>query len=334
METDQLKTCPLKPNGLSESPTKILSVGEDLCFARGKKGLSIENVSHALRIPVVYLSALEADDFARIPGSTYVKGYLRAYGRLLGLASDKLIQKYEQAQSAQLCSQEHSETVLKTVKINSQVMYHKKRPSPLLSLGALALAAVLFFSYFYWQSGDYAGASPPGIQKFSIESANGDLIVEDLSYLESMKVSFVEAQSNTQQPSIDVSQAVTLPQSVDTVLSENAVKQAVVSSGALNAELTAHEDGGFLSDSLSQIVDSITLQAKEQCWVKVTDSKGGTLHVALMEAGESKSLSGSGPFQLVLGNAKGIRVQFNGEEVDLEAYQHKQSRVAVLKLGS
>lgn len=334
MQTDQLKTCHLKVSGLSEAHTKRSSVGEDLRFVREEKGLSIESVSHVLRIPVVYLSALEADDFVQIPGSTYVKGYLRAYGRYLGIASDQLILKYAQSQAAQHSSQESSAVVSKPLSSNPPLMYHKKSTSPRLSLSLLMIGTVLFFSYSYWESADNAGLSPLSLQKVSVESANGELIIEDLSQAETVQVTSFGVQTKPEFSSADAAKAVSPVQNERLVSPEHLAAPVAANSEVQAVAPTGQEEDSFLSDSLSQLVDSITLQAQEPCWVKVTDSKGGTLHVALMEAGESKSLSGSGPFQLVLGNAKGIRVQFNGEEVDLEAYQHKQSRVAVLKLGS
>ena len=54
----------------------------------------------------------------------------------------------------------------------------------------------------------------------------------------------------------------------------------------------------------------------------------------MMSPGETLNLSGIAPFKVVLGNSHGVTLNYNGEPVDLNSYQQKTSRVAVLKLGS
>lgn len=335
MERDQLNTDHLKSRSASALQNKQASLGEVLRATREKKHLSIEDVSCTLRIPVPYLLALESEDYTRLPGSTYIKGYLRAYARLLGISSDEVIEKYQAAQADQPCSDLSFNPVLKRVEIHSPLLSSKQGSVPLAPVVVLVMSVVLVFSYFYWQSGDSTAVGQLDLQKVSVESANGDLIVEDLSpVVASAKTSAVDAaQQIKYSPHTDEDKQLALYENEDAP-TEQPAEHVSVSGEKIKEEHSISENGSFLSDSFSQIVDSITLQAQEPCWVKVTDSKGGTLHVALMGPGESKSLSGNGPFQLVLGNAKGIKVQFNGEEVDLGAYQHKQSRVAVLRLGS
>lgn len=62
--------------------------------ARIRKGLSIRDVEDATKIRVKYLEALEQDDFEVIPGSTYVKAFLRTYATYLKLDADELVDDY------------------------------------------------------------------------------------------------------------------------------------------------------------------------------------------------------------------------------------------------
>lgn len=45
--------------------------------ARVAGGLSLDELAAKTRIPLRYLAALEADDYARLPEPVYVRGYLR-----------------------------------------------------------------------------------------------------------------------------------------------------------------------------------------------------------------------------------------------------------------
>jgi len=68
--------------------------GELLSTARKKKRRRYKKLSDELGIPEKYLEALENNDFDEMAGPTYVKGYLRAYAKKLGLDSDLVINAF------------------------------------------------------------------------------------------------------------------------------------------------------------------------------------------------------------------------------------------------
>lgn len=61
------------------------SVGETLAKARLRCAMSIEDVAAATRVPVRYLTAIEAERFDLIPGLVYIKGFVKAFARAVGL---------------------------------------------------------------------------------------------------------------------------------------------------------------------------------------------------------------------------------------------------------
>ncbi|MDQ7819568.1 MAG: DUF4115 domain-containing protein [Armatimonadota bacterium] len=73
------------------SPRKPLGIGERLRAAREARGLSLAAASAQTRIRAGYLQALEEEQFDRLPGRAYARGYLRAYARALGLDPDDLL---------------------------------------------------------------------------------------------------------------------------------------------------------------------------------------------------------------------------------------------------
>ncbi|MEO6041933.1 MAG: RodZ domain-containing protein [Croceibacterium sp.] len=60
-------------------------IGEQLRAAREGRGLTIEQVAAETRIPQRQLVAIEAGDFAALPGRTYAIGFARTYARVVGL---------------------------------------------------------------------------------------------------------------------------------------------------------------------------------------------------------------------------------------------------------
>jgi hypothetical protein len=68
--------------------------GEFLRKVRESKGITLEQVAAQSRISLRFLEAIEADDHARLPATTFVRGYLREVARILGLDVDVVTQGY------------------------------------------------------------------------------------------------------------------------------------------------------------------------------------------------------------------------------------------------
>ena len=69
-------------------------IGLTLKDARLSQGWSVKEISEKLRISVDFLSKLEAGAFHELPAPAYVTGFLRSYGRCVGLAPDPLVARY------------------------------------------------------------------------------------------------------------------------------------------------------------------------------------------------------------------------------------------------
>lgn len=76
------------------------SIGTFLRRERELRGIALDEVADATRIPVRQLERIEDDRFAELPGEVFIKGYLRAYARSLGLSSDEVVARYGNARRA------------------------------------------------------------------------------------------------------------------------------------------------------------------------------------------------------------------------------------------
>lgn len=61
------------------------TVGQILKQARVKKNLKVGQVAKATKIRLVYLQALEEDDFQKLPSITSARGFIKNYSQFLGL---------------------------------------------------------------------------------------------------------------------------------------------------------------------------------------------------------------------------------------------------------
>jgi len=79
-----------------EEQGQTLGVGERLRQAREAMGRSPGDMAEELRLTEEQVHALEAEDYRRLPGEAYVRGYLRNYGAALGLPPEEIMAAYEQ----------------------------------------------------------------------------------------------------------------------------------------------------------------------------------------------------------------------------------------------
>lgn len=65
--------------------------GERLRAAREAKGMSVQDVASATRIPKRHLETIEDGDFAVLPGRTYAIGFSRSYAKAVGLNDEEIV---------------------------------------------------------------------------------------------------------------------------------------------------------------------------------------------------------------------------------------------------
>lgn len=74
-----------------------LAIGARLRHERELRGLSLEEVARATRIPLASLERVEADRFDDLPGEVFVRGFLRSYARAIGVEPDEILALYGSA---------------------------------------------------------------------------------------------------------------------------------------------------------------------------------------------------------------------------------------------
>jgi cytoskeletal protein RodZ len=74
--------------------TTQLSQSPGLADQRKAKGVSLWSIEFSTKINPRFLEAIEAEDFAKLPGGVYTLNYLRQYARVVGLDEADLLQRY------------------------------------------------------------------------------------------------------------------------------------------------------------------------------------------------------------------------------------------------
>ncbi len=70
-------------------------IGSTLREARMRAGIDIAEVESRTKIRAKYLRALENEEWSLLPGTTFVKSFLRTYAEMLGLDAKLLVEEYK-----------------------------------------------------------------------------------------------------------------------------------------------------------------------------------------------------------------------------------------------
>ena len=81
----------------AETTPEQAPIGAELRRARESRQLSVNEVANALKISVRQVEALEADQWERLPGRTFVRGFVRNYARYLHLDGEAMQELCAQA---------------------------------------------------------------------------------------------------------------------------------------------------------------------------------------------------------------------------------------------
>lgn len=279
--------------------------GAVLRAEREALGVTVREVSETLNLSISVIEAIEADDYPRLPGPVFARGYVRAYARLLELDPEPLVAQYPRPPDPVPLSRTRPEAPV----------WEWIRRRPELVLGGAAAALVLLLvllALWLWPEGDQA-ENPGGAAAAAAleEDWAGDPLAGEA--------------------------AGTAPTPWQVAAPESAAQAAprLASDGALDGFAEPFRVPAPDSGSVRRITergdDRLEFTFTEDCWVEVRSATGAPLYSDLSRGGTELVLVGEGPFRILLGYAPGVELTFNGEPLPLAP--HTRDNVANLVLG-
>jgi Helix-turn-helix domain len=130
----------------------VFEIGNSLREARVRQRLEHRDVELGTKIRARYIRALEEEEFATLPGDTYIRGFLRTYADYLGLDGQIYVDEY----SSRYAADGRDERPPDRARRRRRDRGVERRAVLLALLGIAVLAALVIVA---WKFG---GASPPG----------------------------------------------------------------------------------------------------------------------------------------------------------------------------
>lgn len=85
-------------------------LGDLLRQTREQKNLSLDDVEKGTNIRKLYIKAIEDGNYDKLPGEVFLKGFIKTYGKFLGLDGQKLIEQYKAEKNPPISSEAKTDT--------------------------------------------------------------------------------------------------------------------------------------------------------------------------------------------------------------------------------
>jgi cytoskeleton protein RodZ len=262
--------------------------------ARQAQNLSTADVARRLKLSVWQVEALESGEYHQLPGPVFVRGFIRNYARLLGLEPEELVH----AVSGHLPQPGPRPASPPSRDIPFPGAANRRWPR-YAAAAAVIVALLAVYEFFFSDrtdtvatQADRVAALPPSQEPRPADPANGSRGAE------------------AKQPAAAAapSPRIAAP-----------APAAVAASAQPPRERVPHPEDR-----------EVRFVFDEESWVEVRDRNDQTLFAQLNRAGTTRRVSGLPPLSIVVGNAQGVRMTYDGRAIDLA--RHTKIDVARLKL--
>jgi len=312
------------------SGTTSLSPGQQLARAREAAGLAREELATRLCMTTSKLELLEQDEYERLAGATYVRGYIRNVCKELKLDAASILEVFD--------SQRPPEPEQPALPPRGPVVGgSRSQASGGIGFAPVALLALVAAGGGYWWfQGDTAlpvltrSSQPepviqqpePVLQPEQSVPAQTPQLSEQIAVTDGAEL----APAEVTQEDVEVEQVADTvePEAAPVLTAEEPVapEESIVEAPSTGSG----EVAAVAQTPVSGPEAAVALAFAEEAWVEVTDANGDKLLSKLQPAGSRVELTGEAPFQLMLGNAAATTVSYRGEVVDSSPLGNRRTR--------
>ncbi|CNI88136.1 MULTISPECIES: cytoskeleton protein RodZ [Yersinia] len=330
----------------SQDQTVPETTGVRLRQAREALGLTQQMVAERLCLKVSTIRDIEEDKAQANLASTFHRGYIRSYAKLVHLPEDELLPmlaKQAPIRAAKVAPMQSFSLGKK----------HKKRDGWLMSFTWLIVLVVLGLTGAWWwqnhqaQQAEIATMADQSSAQLSQNGGQSVPLADDNSDSAASSTDVPVVNNPPSTPTANGTAPVT--NSAAPVDAANNPTDTTASQGTTPAESvvvspsqaplpevsTAQPplptaDAGV--NGAASSVGSLVMNFTADCWLQVVDASGKTLFSGIQKGGATLNLSGKSPYKLTIGAPSALTITYQGNPVDLSKFI-KANRVARLTVG-
>ena len=305
-----------------QSSAAPIGPGDRLQAARIGRGWSIEEVANRMYLSGSILQLIEENNFDKIAAPIFVKGYLRAYARILSLSEEDIIQQYVEYYS------DEDPPITRISNTPPEISFNDVRVRWATYILILVLCCLLIV--WWWSRDQQSDVVSLDIEQTEVVAAEPEMVNDIDPADESGKVD--DPVENNSVPA-EIEPSLPSPQEPQTV--ETEVEQSPETEVMPEASNTDQTNPAPADDSgiAPTDTDVMTLFFRADVWVSVEDANGNRLAYNMVQAGEQLTVTGQAPFAVLLGNGHDVEMTYNGAAVDISSYI-RSNNTARLKVGN
>jgi cytoskeleton protein RodZ len=291
------------------------SFGENLRREREMRGISLDEIAASTKINLRFLHAIENDDLRNLPGGIFRRSFIRAYARYLGLDEDQIIAEYQTAARP-------DELGPPMFVPSSSSPGQERRPLFLPFIVAVVMLAGGYWIFRYAHRTDDLPAANPAATPVQTAPSHGDSAPLATGSHENAGASAPQNSATAPANATDA----------DTPRPENGtpnVGPTAEDHAAEGSLMPPNVRPGATTASADMI---LKVAARERVWVSV-DADGKTALQRTLNPQDSQTVKAKDHFDVTTGNAQGLMLTLNGEQLKPLGRQGEVKRVRLRRSG-
>ncbi|MGE6193883.1 Cytoskeleton protein RodZ [Aeromonas rivipollensis] len=289
-----------------QDDSQAVGPGQLLRNAREQLGWTREQVASRIHLRLTLIAAIEADTYDKHTSHTFIRGYLRAYAKLVGIPEETILAAYDK-----LGLTPPDNIDMQSFSRRSRQQANDSRLKVVTWLVILVLIALSIA--WWWQS--------------TARRSAGDeaLAASEMGTEQTMSVASVT-------PAVDVADPV-LPVASDAVATDVVVSEAAATvpaivaatSAALSTETSAAEATQAPAEPAATEpgkAPQLKMSFTADCWLDVKDANGKTLFSGLKKANDELVLEGPEPLRFIVGAPMAVNLEYQGKSFDMSRYNN------------
>jgi len=334
------------------SPAQVLP-GAALAAARQKKGWTIEQAASLVKLAPRQIQAIEADNYAALPGLAVARGFVRSYAKVLGLDVNSVTASLPQESAVQqrdhIVPQHQLSTPFSEGPLPAMMMSTRGNSSALPIVAGVVVLALLagaaavrwtelaanvpqlaFLKSHHEEAAAAPGTSADAQSAQPAETASTDTPVnarvETITPAPAEEptkpaASVVEAPAPVAptpaaakpEPVQAATPAASQPASTPAPAAASAPASAASAAPAQMASTTVPSGLNIVNSK-----DLLRLTFREDSWVEIRRADKSTVISRLLKAGTTETFDVSDAATLIIGNAAGVDASLRGQPLDLK----------------
>ena len=277
--------------------------GERLRRQREMRGVSLEEISKSTKIGTRSLKAIEDEDFEKLPGGIFNKGFVRAYAHFLGLDEEQIVGDFEEAWNAY--EAERTPQVL-------AVPEEEAKPSS-SGWGWISVLVIVCAGLAGWY----------GYQRMHSPEAVAPQVVTPPTAQPETSTPSSAAETNqnppaAQPPNAPASQPIQNGNASHLSPAGKPLPEPKTTASSASSETSPSKSAAATAASPKPQPAAIRLQvfAREDSWLSVS-ADGKDLGQGILAAQKTRSIRAQKEVRLKIGNLGGVEISFNGQPVTL-----------------